>query len=152
MRRLKLSFWIILAIGSLSVSGFPQGNKFRSDDPLAADPDQLSIPQPGSVELSQTMDILENTFALRPDKGVPIAAAENVNTLGEVPDSSWFTNRMSQRVMTIGEVVRGPNQVDGPDRSEPWVIIAVKSEGITPGFTIRDGRDVDQCESRRWRM
>ncbi len=141
MRRLKLSFWIILAIGSLSVSGFPQGNKFRSDDPLAADPDQLSIPQPGSVELSQTMDILKNTFALRPDKGVPIAAAENVNTLGEVPDSTWFTNRMSQRVMTIGEVVRGPNQVDGPDRSVPWVIIAVKSEGITPGFTIRDGRD-----------
>ncbi len=58
MKRLKLCFWIILAIGSLSVSGFSQGNKFRSDDPLAADPDQLSIPQPVSVELSQTMDIL----------------------------------------------------------------------------------------------
>ncbi|MCZ6769384.1 MAG: hypothetical protein O7D93_09080 [Acidobacteria bacterium] len=141
MKRLKLCFWIILAIGSLSVFGFSQGNKFRSDDPLAADPDQLSIPQPDSVELSQTMDILENTFALRPQKDVPIATAENVNTLGEVPDSSWFTNRMSQRVMTIEELVRGPNQVDGPDRSVPWVIIAVKSEGITPGFTIRDGRD-----------
>ena len=31
--------------------------------------------------------------------------------------------------------------MDGPDQSKPWVIIAVKSEGITPGFTIRDARD-----------
>lgn len=141
MKRFNLYLWVILAIGSLTVSGFPQGNTFRSDDPLKADPDQLPIPQPQAVELSQTIDILENTFSLRPDKDAPIPESENTNTLGEVPDSSWFTNRMSQRVMTIEELVRGPNQLDGPDRSEPWVIIDVKSEGITPGFTIRDGKD-----------
>ena len=141
MRRLNLFLGVILAIGLLSVAGFAQGSKFRSDDPLGVDPDQLPIAQPQEVELSQTMDILANTFALRPDKDIPIPSAENVNTLGEVPDSSWFTNRMSRRVMTIEELVRGPNQLDGPGRSEPWVIIDVKSEGITPDFTIRDGRD-----------
>jgi len=40
--------------------------------------------------------------------------ALNVNTLGEVPDSSWFTNRLGRYDMTIDEVVRGPNQVEGP--------------------------------------
>jgi hypothetical protein len=139
MRRFSLFLWVFLAIGSLTVSGFSQGNKFRSDDPLKVDPDQLPIPEPQEIELSQTMDLLENTFALRPDKDVP--AAENVNTLGEVPDSSWFANRMSQRVMSIEELVRGPDQLDGPDQSEPWVIIDLKTEGITPGFTMRDGRD-----------
>ena len=141
MKPSTLCFWVTLAIGSLTVSGFPQGNTFRSDDPLKADPDQLPIPQPQAVELSQTIDILENTFSLRPNKDAPIPEAENTNTLGEVPDSSWFTNRMGQRVMSIEELVRGPNQLEGPDRSEPWVIIDVKSEGITPGFTIRDGKD-----------
>ncbi len=113
MRRFNLFLWVTLAIGSLTVSGFPQGNTFRSDDPLKVDPDQLPIPQPQEVELSQTIDLLTNTFSLRPDKDVPIPGAENVNTLGEVPDSSWFTNRMSQRVMTIEELVLGPNQLDG---------------------------------------
>ena len=141
MRRFTFCFWILLAIGSLSVSGLAQGSKFRSDDPLGVDPDQLPIPEPEAVKVSQALDVLANTFALRPDKDVPIPAAENVNTLGEVPDSSWFTNRMSRRVMTIEELVRGPNQLDGPDRSEPWVIIDLKTEGITPGFTIRDGKD-----------
>jgi len=140
MRRFNLFLAVTLAIGSLTVSGFSQGSKFRSDDPLGVDPDQLPISQPQAVELSQTLDILANTFSLRPHKDAPIPEAENTNTLGEVPDSSWFTNRMSRQVMTIEELVRGPNQLDGPDPSEPWVIIDVKSEGITPGFTIRDGK------------
>ncbi len=113
MRGFTLWFWVTLAIGLLSVSGLAQGSKFRSDDPLGVDPDQLPIPQPQAVKLSQTVDVLANTFSLRPHKGVPIPEAENVNTLGEVPDSSWFTNRMSQQVMTIEELVRGPNQLDG---------------------------------------
>ena len=141
MKPFNLCLWVTLAIGLLSVSGFAQGSRFRSDDPLAVDPDQLPIPQPEEIELSQTLDVLANTFALRPPKDAPIPGAENTNTLGEVPNSSWFTNRMSRRVMTIEELVRGPNQLDGPDRSEPWVIIDLKTEGITPGFTIRDGKD-----------
>ncbi len=67
MSRLNLFLGVTLAIGSLTVSGFPQGNTFRSDDPLKADPDQLPIPQPQEVKLSQTVDVLANTFAIRPD-------------------------------------------------------------------------------------
>ena len=140
MKPSTLCYWVTLAIGLLTASGFAQGNTFRSDDPLAVDPDQLPIPQPEEIELSQTLDVLANTFALRPPKDAPIPGAENTNTLGEVPNSSWFTNRMSRRMMTIEELVRGPDQLDGPDQSEAWVIISVKTEGITPGFTIRDGK------------
>ena len=66
--------------------------------------------------------------------------AQNINTLGEVPDSSWFTNRMSHRVMSIDELVRGPDQGDGPDMSDTWLVIGAKTEGVTPGLQIRDGR------------
>jgi len=112
--------------------------KFLPDDPLWVDPDRLSIPKPKEIQLSQIYDFLENTFA-HPG-GDRSQRAQNINTLGEVPDSSWFTNRIGLHPMTVDEVVRGPNKGSGPDMSSPWAIIRAKSQGITPGFTIRDGR------------
>ncbi len=147
MRRLTVYLSVIIGIGLLSGDlSYPQTTrKFRSDDPLKTDPDQLPVPQPNSRKISQTFDFLENTFAHRPeeekdDADDGIVAAVNVNTLGEVPDSSWFMNRMGRRIMTIQELTTGPNQGQGPDRTRPWLIMGVKAQGITPGFTIRDGR------------
>ena len=34
--------------------------------------------------------------------------ALNVNTVDEVPDSSWFTNRIGRRDMTVADVAQGP--------------------------------------------
>ena len=36
---------------------------------------------------------------------------------------------MSHRIMTIEELVRGPNQGDGPDMSAPWRIVGAKTAG-----------------------
>ena len=44
MKRFSLCFWVALVIGFLTVSGLAQGIKFRSDDPLGVDPDQLPTP------------------------------------------------------------------------------------------------------------
>ncbi len=68
------------------------------------------------------------------------SAAPNVNSLDEVPSSSWFTNRIGLYPMTPEEVARGARTADGPDRSSPWTLISAKTEGVTPGFNIRDGR------------
>ncbi len=108
--------------------------KFFPDDPLRRDADDGVVPQPGAVELSTAYDVIEHTFHHRPH-GEPVAA-RNVNTLGEVPDSSWFENRIGVRAMTIDEQVRGPATTGGP--LGRWTVIAGKSEGITPGFTVRD--------------
>lgn len=111
--------------------------KFRTDDPLREDADRLSIPQPTNRPLSKTLDLLGKTFR-KPRRGH--VRAQNINSLGEVPDSSWFTNRISRRAMTIDELARGPDQGDGPDMSKPWLIVGAKTEGVTPGFRIRDAR------------
>ena len=68
-----------------------------------------------------------------------VAPASNVNSLDEVPNSSWFTNRIGLRPMTPEEVARGPVERDGPDRSAPWKVVSAKTQGVTPGFNIRDG-------------
>ena len=96
-----------------------QSSKFRSDDPLTVDAAQLPIPLPDSVWLSQIFDFIENSFGRRPDKNEAILPAENMNTLGEVPDSSWFSNRMGKKVMTVGKLVRGPNQRAGQTSPNP---------------------------------
>jgi hypothetical protein len=112
--------------------------RFLPDDPLRADPDDLPIAKPAEVDLSTAYDVLENTFQHRPDGDVPPAV--NVSTIGEVPDSSWFTNRIGARPMTVEDIARGVTTVGPPDVAQPLTIIASKSGGITPGFTMRDAR------------
>ncbi len=60
-----------------------------------------------------------------------------INTLGEVPDSSWYTNRNQRGRMTPEELVRGP-AISGPPAGSAWQITAAKTEGVTPGFEIQD--------------
>ena len=38
------------------------------------------------------------------------------------------------------KMIRGPDRLQGPDRSQPWVVVSGKSKGASPGFTILDGR------------
>ena len=111
--------------------------RFLPDDPLWKDPDQQPIPKPSRTRYSQVANFLLNTFHWRP-RG-EIVPAVNVNTLGKVADSSWFTNRMGRNPMSVEELIRGPNRSDGPRR--PFRIISVKDEGRSPGFWIRDSRD-----------
>ena len=63
-----------------------------------------------------------------------------MNTVDEVPDSNWFTNRLGARPMTVDELLEGPDVTHGP-AAGTWTIIAAKDEGVMPGFTIRDSAD-----------
>ena len=124
--------WALVAVASADAQ------RVLPDDPLRVDHDTLPIEKPGEVELSTLYDVFEHTFKHRPGDAIP--RAQNANTLGEVPNSSWFTNRIGVRDMSIDEIVRGPETTGGPDLSQPLTIIAGKSGGITPGFTIQDAR------------
>jgi hypothetical protein len=69
----------------------------------------------------------------------PAGRALNVNELDEVPDSSWFTNRLGIRDMTQQEVMDGPCgdkvlSVDAP--AGTWVIDQGKPNGANPGFRV----------------
>lgn len=70
---------------------------------------------------------------MRPDR-----RALNTNSLGEVPDSTWFTNRIGVRPMTADEIRRGPNREPGPMAYKPWTILSSKVGGVSIGFIIKD--------------
>ena len=76
--------------------------------------------------VTRTMDFPSNGRAL------------DVNSLDEVPDSSWFTNRIGVRDIPISELRRGPNKDDSPFAHLPWTITGGKVGGLSLGFVIED--------------
>jgi hypothetical protein len=137
--RAPLRFAVLLAV--LAFAGqalLAQANarktpKFYPDDPITTD-DDTAMDAAGfeEVELSEAWDFVINTFTSPGDRR-PIRAV-NVNTMDEVPNSSWFENRIGVRDLPIPEIVRGPLKFEGLDVAE-WTIVRGKSPGgFQPGF------------------
>jgi len=115
------------------------GPRFYADDPLWVDEDtRFDAGKAQPINLSEGFDFLENTFG-SPGDHEPIRAV-NVNTLDEVPDSSWFTNRIGRRPMSMSEIVRGPDIVD-TFKVDEWLVTGTKGPaGFQPGFRAVDAR------------
>ena len=135
-RRISFSLLVPVFLSSLL-----EAQKFYPDDPLLADNDKLDVPEkPEEIELSDMFDRFGHMFH---DFGASSIGTEatNVNTLDEVPNSSWFTNRHGLERMSIEELIRGSNRGSGPDPEETWTVFLSKSQGLTPGFQIYDEQD-----------
>ena len=103
---------IAIVIGLLVLQAAPWGQerKFYPDDPLLVDNDRLDVPaEPVEIALS---DMFDRFGHIMTDLGdASRGEAQNVNTLDDVPDSSWFTNRHGVRRMC-----RGTNSSVAPTR------------------------------------
>ena len=136
MGKLFTSALLMLAAASLLTGA---GQKFYRDDPIWRDPETQDASQVQRIRLSQQYDFVENTFLDAGDENPKRAV--NINTVDEVPDSSWFTNRIGRDEWPIDRLVRGPDTGSGPAPG-PWTVTEAKSEGITPGLTIKDSAGV----------
>ncbi len=126
---------LVFTAGDVLAAAEPVRPKFYPDDPILVEPETQDASGITPWKIDLLYDLLLNQFT-RP--GLPPGSrARNVNTIDEVPDSSWFTNRILARPLTSVEVVRGSLTGDGPAAGQ-LTIIAAKTEGATPGFTIRD--------------
>ena len=135
MTRRLLALLAAGAVSSAAILVAGSGSKFFPDDPLRQDPETQDASEVREWDITDTYDFVENSF-LGPGDQRDVRA-QNVNTLDEVPDSSWFTNRLGSRVMTADEVETGPIVGTGPGPGS-WTIVAGKNEGITPGLTMVD--------------
>jgi hypothetical protein len=70
----------------------------------------------------------------------PPRRARAVNALDEVPDSTWFTNRIGLRDITPDEMRTGPVQGDSPEAFLPWTVHSSKFGGASQGLIITDAR------------
>ena len=110
--------------------------RFGPADPIVMDDDTVADASGfKEVDLSEGFDLIDNQFG-SPGDHTPIRAL-NVNTVDEVPNSSWFTNRIGVRPMAIREILRGANTFDPAEAREwaKWTVVSGKGpSGFQPGF------------------
>jgi hypothetical protein len=137
----RRSVRLILAVGAVVIlvsAGSAQGPRFYPDDPISRAPESQDASKALPDERSQFYELTYNLFVASGHKASGLRA-KNINTIDEVPDSSWFTNRVGSRTITTEEITRGPNVGAPPDPSK-WVLIREKTSGAHPGFTAVDAK------------
>lgn len=122
-----LTAWIAAPAGAVAP-------RFLPDDPIAVDPERQDATAVKPRFPSQAADYLEIVTG----RGGRGRRALNVNTMDEVPDSSWYTNRPgAAEGVTVEEIARGPLRDAGPVEGT-WTILAGESDGLLPRLTARD--------------
>ena len=137
----RTAFGAALGAGAVAVllegaASGAAGPRFYPDDPIQLDNDrEFDASGAAPIEGSNIWDFIEHTFLDRGERKQ--VRAVNVNTMDEVPDSTWFTNRIGRTHLSPGEIARGPDTLEAVN-IDGWPIIEGKSQGITPGYRVVD--------------
>lgn len=145
IKRLNAVLLLIAIVGNLSFAQAQSdvSKSYSKEIPVRLDFDMETISEPKEIETGYLYDWADGSIFRPFRNGLGLKKlggkkeALNVNTWDEVPDSSWFTNRIGVRAMSPEEVKRGANTSDGP-ASGALTITKAKTVGITPGFWIKD--------------
>lgn len=130
----------ILALAMISACGGAP-RPFPHAEPMRADPDVAPFaPRPKDYKSPEIWNTIDNTLfeplveVLAVDR---VDRAPNVNALDEVPDSSWFANRIDGLTKDSAAFARGPCTDAAPDPAGPWTVIGGKPNGANPGFIVK---------------
>jgi hypothetical protein len=127
---------ILVIIAALWGSAAGQSPKFFPDDPIEAMPAPLPVGKPVYQEINEDLDLLSRSRKWVPPRAKPAGA---VNTLGEVPDSEWFTNRHARQRLSRDALQRGSESFDLP--APPFTMIGGKNTGVSHGFRMTDSKN-----------
>jgi hypothetical protein len=118
--------------------------RFKVADPVWRVNDRVPlVKEPKEREYNRTLYHADGFVFRRTTRAMemrPATRAQDVNALDEVPDSTWFTNRIGVRDLSIEELRRGPNVTASPFDHRPWSITGAKIGGMSIGFTFEDAR------------
>src|SRR5829696_6083687 len=134
LRRSALAAGVVAA--ALGLTLYAATPKFYDDDPIWEEPITQDVKNATRYEPDLAYQSLENLF-WKPGDRVVGQHAKNTNTVDEVPNGPFFVNRAGIQTLTATIVARASNTTNGPAPG-PWTVVSAKSDGITPGFTIRD--------------
>src|SRR6266550_934760 len=99
VRQTLLILTLTCAVWKSATGG--QAPKFVPDDPSQAMPSPIPVKQPVREKISDALDFLDQSMRRETRRVWPAGA---INTLGEAPDSEWFTNRHARRRLTRDEL------------------------------------------------
>ena len=119
--------------------------RFANAPIVAAVNDRRDVPRPPSRrEFLPDLYFFDGTFRRPVTRALELPRprrARGVNALDEVPDSTWFTNRIGTHDLAPEVIERGPVTND-PETAKPWTVRSTKIGGTTTGFIIKDGHGI----------
>lgn len=136
----------VLVLSWFATGGVGCARKIRPypiEGPLWRDDGDFTpfLPRPATYFSPSQWDGADN-MVFRPAARVfafdPAGEAINVNSMDEVPDSSWFQNRLSRERLSAERVARAACDEEPLDPSGPWTITSAKPDGAKPGFVMKD--------------
>jgi hypothetical protein len=137
-RRASGAILLVAALGLCGRAVSTQRPRFYPDDPIAREPESQDASKAKPYFMGSLYEMSNNLFVTAGYKPSG-TRAKSINSIEEVPDSSWFTNRIGSTRVTVEEIVRGPNRGAPPDPSR-WTLTREKTSGSHPGFTARDAK------------
>lgn len=128
----------VLVAAAAVLGGCAHTARFKDQPAVWRVDDARPIAEPEENEYLK-LQYFADVFALRRlDRALELRdhePAHNSNALDEVPDSTWFQNRIGRRWVTPEEILRGPG--GGPPQA-PLTITGAKVGGGNPGFIVKD--------------
>src|SRR6185436_11650210 len=110
---------VCLTLGLWSDAVLTQRPRFYPDDPITRAPESQDASHAQPYQQPDGYEQFRNLF-VTPHYKLPGLRAQNINTVEDLPDSSWFTNRIGARTVTAEELAGGAIVGPPPDPSH-WV-------------------------------
>lgn len=130
-----------LALVVACACAVPGRGRFPDRAPLRVEPEKPFSPAPPAVDRGDRAGGADDQVFFEWDQKMAFAPrlpAQNVNSLDEVPDSSFFTNRVAG--VTAEDVRRGGEYGDPLADEGPIEVVGAKTAGVTGGMVVKDAR------------
>lgn len=127
-----------LAAAATAAIGCSSSVRFADRPIVWAVDDAKTIAQPEEREYLKYQYFGDIFFLRRSQRALELHDGEpawNANAVEEVPDSSWFENRIGLHDLTPAQVARGPS-IEPP--RPPYEIVRGKTGGGNYGFVVKD--------------
>jgi hypothetical protein len=136
---LKILRMVLIALLISACSS--QTYRFTDADPVKRDNDTRPVPVPEATRFERVKFGGEAMLRRPISEGLHFSGnrpAMDVNSIDDVPVSSWFTPRLGYVDISPEELLRGPEEVGPPQL--PITVSKAKVGGGNPGFIIKDNR------------
>jgi hypothetical protein len=139
-RFLHASF--ILLTGGVIFSGCASHVfRFADSPPVWDEGDRQPVAVPDEIDYEKTYYYFNNIVRrpiINTIEAARIPRAGDVNSVDEVPASSWFTPRLGYKEVSPDELLHGVEIIGPP--VPPFTIVRAKTSGSNPGFFAEDSR------------
>jgi hypothetical protein len=140
IRRDRARASVLAAVVLAACTSGPGRLRFHNQAPVWRRDDAVAAPRPERRRVAKTVYYFDYDFTRPISHALSVperTLARNLNALGEVPDSGWFTNRIGVRDVSVAEIRRG-----GPRETPPTPPRRVREVFAGGGLLAKDANGV----------